>query len=84
MRSIKSPNLPPLTKPMRILHVVGGMDRGGAETWLMHVLRQFKACPSNLFEMDFLTPADQDYAYTDELKALGSKILPCQIGRAHV
>ena len=77
MRSIKSPNLPPLTKPMRILHVVGGMDRGGAETWLMHVLRQFKACPSNLFEMDFLTPADQDYAYTDELTALGSSIFPC-------
>ena len=24
----------------KILHVVGGMDRGGVETWLMHVMRE--------------------------------------------
>ena len=24
---------------IRILHVVGGLNRGGVETWLMHVLR---------------------------------------------
>lgn len=26
-------------RPIRIIHVVGGMNRGGIETWLMHVLR---------------------------------------------
>jgi glycosyltransferase involved in cell wall biosynthesis len=61
-------------KPIRILHVVGGMDRGGAETWLMHVLRQIDR---DRFQMDFVTPTDQKYAYTDELQALGSRIFPC-------
>src|SRR5215218_2027129 len=28
-----------LKKPVRILHVLGVMNRGGIETWLMHVLR---------------------------------------------
>lgn len=26
-------------RPIRILQVVGGMNRGGIETWLMHILR---------------------------------------------
>jgi glycosyltransferase involved in cell wall biosynthesis len=61
-------------KPMRILHVVGGMDRGGTETWLMHVLRHIDR---DRFQMDFLVYADQKYAYSDEIKALGGRILSC-------
>jgi glycosyltransferase involved in cell wall biosynthesis len=64
------------TKPIRILHVVGGMDRGGAETWLMHILRNIDR---DRFQMDFLAPADRHYDYTDELLALGSQIFSCQI-----
>jgi hypothetical protein len=26
-------------RPIRILHVVGGLNRGGVETWLLNVLR---------------------------------------------
>jgi glycosyltransferase involved in cell wall biosynthesis len=62
------------SKPIRILHVVGGMDRGGVETWLMHVLRQIDR---DRYQMDFLAPANIHYAYTDEIKALGSQIFPC-------
>ncbi len=32
-------NRDPGSPPIRILHIVGTMDRGGAETWLMHILR---------------------------------------------
>ncbi len=64
----------PLSKPIRILHVVGGMDRGGAETWLMHILRHIDR---QQFQMDFLVHSDQNYAYKDELKALGSQIFTC-------
>jgi glycosyltransferase involved in cell wall biosynthesis len=62
------------TKPLRILHVVGGMDRGGTETWLMHVLRHIDR---DRFQMDFLVYSDQHYAYTDEIQALGCQILSC-------
>lgn len=64
------------TKPMRILHVVGGMDRGGAETWLMHILRNIDR---DRYQMDFLAPEDRHYAYTDELEALGSQIFSCAL-----
>ncbi len=62
-------------KPVRILHVVGGMDRGGAETWLMHVLRQIDRTK---FQMDFLVHTDRPCAYDEELKALGSKLVVCR------
>ena len=39
------------TSPVRVLHVLGGMNRGGVETWLMHVLRHIDR---NRFRMDFL------------------------------
>ncbi|WP_193194512.1 glycosyltransferase family 1 protein [Nostoc sp. MG11] len=58
----------------RILHVVGCMDRGGIETWLMHVLRN---CDRQRFQMDFLVETTKQSAYDDEILAYGSKIIPC-------
>ena len=62
------------SKPIKILHVVGGMNRGGVETWLMHVLRHIDR---ELFQMDFLTHTTAPCAYDDEIRALGSRLLPC-------
>lgn len=58
----------------RVLHVVGGMNRGGVETWLMHVLRHIDR---QQFKMDFLVHTTQPCAYDDEIRALGSNIIPC-------
>jgi glycosyltransferase involved in cell wall biosynthesis len=60
--------------PIRILHVLGGMVRGGVETWLMHVLRHIDR---EHFQMDFLVHTTQPCAYDDEIRALGSQIIPC-------
>jgi glycosyltransferase involved in cell wall biosynthesis len=60
--------------PIRILHVVGGMDRGGVETWLMHVLRNIDR---QQFQMEFLVHTDQRCAYDDEIESLGSKLHFC-------
>ncbi|MEI6442553.1 MAG: glycosyltransferase family 1 protein [Nostocales cyanobacterium ELA583] len=60
--------------PIRILHVVGGMNRGGAETWLMHVLRNIDR---DRFQMDFLVHTNEPCAYDDEIRSLGSQIIPC-------
>ena len=59
---------------IRILHVVGGMNRGGIETWLMHVLRHIDR---DRFHMDFLVHTEKPCPYDDEIRALGSKIIPC-------
>lgn len=61
-------------RPIRILHVVGGMNRGGIETWLMHVLRHIDR---DRFQIDFLVHTTQPCAYDDEIRTLGSKIIPC-------
>ncbi|MEI2580247.1 glycosyltransferase family 1 protein [Scytonema sp. PRP1] len=59
---------------LRILHVVGGMNRGGIETWLMHILRNIDR---DRFHMDFLIHTTEACAYDEEILSLGSRIIPC-------
>lgn len=61
-------------RPIRILHIVGGMNRGGVETWLMHVLRHIDR---DRFQMDFLVHTTKPCDFDDEIRALGSQVIPC-------
>lgn len=61
-------------RPLRIMQVVGGMNQLGIETWLMHVLRSIDR---DRFQMDFVVDATDPGAYDDEVRALGSTIIPC-------
>lgn len=65
-------------KQYRILHIVGSMNRGGIETWLMHVLRHIDR---QQYHMDFLVHTDQPGAYDDEVRELGSNIISCPLDR---
>lgn len=60
--------------PVRILHVLGGMDRAGAETWLMHILRSIDR---TRYQMDFLVHNPGIHDYDEEIRALGSAIILC-------
>ncbi len=60
--------------PIRILHIVGGMNRGGIETWLMHVLRNIDR---DLFQMDFLVHTTVPFPYDAEVLNLVSQIISC-------
>jgi glycosyltransferase involved in cell wall biosynthesis len=60
--------------PLRVLHVVGGMNRGGLETWLMHVLRHIDR---DRFRLDFLVHTDDPCPYDEELRALNSRLICC-------
>jgi len=59
---------------MKILHVVGAMNRAGVETWLMHLLRNIDR---SAYCFDFLVHTIHPSDYDDEIRALGSKIIPC-------
>ena len=59
---------------LRILHVVGGMNRGGIETWLMHVLRHINRYR---FQIDFLVHTTETGAYDQEIRTLGSRVISC-------
>jgi glycosyltransferase involved in cell wall biosynthesis len=61
-------------KRIRVLHVVGRMDRGGVETWLMHLLRNMDR---EKYGLDFLVHTSGRAAYDEELGRLGSKVIPC-------
>jgi glycosyltransferase involved in cell wall biosynthesis len=58
---------------VRVLHVLGSMNPGGIESWLMHVMRNIDR---SRFQMDFLVHTDKRGAYDEELQALGSRLLP--------
>jgi glycosyltransferase involved in cell wall biosynthesis len=55
----------------KILHVIGGMNRGGVETWLMHVMRNIDR---DAFETHFLVHSTIEGAYDKEIASLGGQI----------
>lgn len=59
---------------MRILHVLGRLDRGGAETSLVRLLRHIDRAK---YHFDFLVHTEELCAYDDEVLSLGARIIPC-------
>ncbi len=64
----------PRQRPTRVLHVVRGMNRGGIESWLMHVLRHTDRAH---VQMDFLVHDEEPGAHDAEIHALGGSIHHC-------
>ena len=55
----------------RILHVIGAMDRAGAETLIMNIYRQIDR---SRFQFDFLVHTDMESDYDDEITSMGGRI----------
>lgn len=62
------------TGPVRVLHVVGAMNRGGTETWLVNVLRHIDR---SRFQFDFLVHTAAPGVYDEEITSLGGRLVPC-------
>lgn len=58
-------------KPTRILHVIGKMDRGGAEIMIMNLYRQINRTK---IQFDFMVHSDETGTFDEEINALGGKI----------
>ncbi len=63
-----------LGEAMKILHVIGSLDRGGAETWLTQM---FGHIDRQMYSMDFLVHTTEPGALDTQLMELGARILPC-------
>lgn len=65
----------------RILQIIGGMNRRGAETFIMNVYRKIDR---SKFQFDFLVYEDAKQDYEDEIVALGGRVIhmPCRTGVA--
>ncbi len=55
-----------------VLHVIGSLDRGGAETFLMNVLRNIN---KDEIQFVFLCYGNESFDYEDEVVSLGAKII---------
>lgn len=58
--------------PTRVLHIVGRMDRAGAETMLMNY---YRAIDRTRFQFDFLVFTGDRCDYDDEIESLGGRIV---------
>lgn len=56
----------------RLLCIVGGMNTGGAETFLMKIYRQLD---KTMYQMDFCVGEEKKCFYDDEIIKLGGKII---------
>lgn len=60
--------------PIRILHVIGIMNRGGAETMIMNLYRQIDR---SKVQFDFVEHTDGPAVFDEEILSLGGKIYHC-------
>lgn len=58
-------------EPIRVLQIVGRMDRGGIETMIMNLYRNIDR---EKVQFDFLAHYGREAAYNDEIRALGGRI----------
>lgn len=61
-------------KPQRILHVVGAMNRGGAETMIMAM---YRSLDRDKYQFDFLEFSSGESDYSEEIRSLGGRIFHC-------
>lgn len=59
---------------LRVLHIVGGLNVGGVETWLAEGL---PTIDRNLYQFDFLVHGDGAQFYRDKLEASGARVWQC-------
>lgn len=63
-----------MSEPIRILHVIGIMNRGGAETMIMNLYRHMDRTK---VQFDFVENSAEPAAFDDEIQSLGGKIYRC-------
>lgn len=60
-----------MNQPIRVLHIFGRMNRGGAETFIMHVYRHIDR---NRIQFDFAVHSEEPGHYDEEIRSLGGRI----------
>lgn len=60
--------------PIRVLHVIGIMNRGGAETMIMNLYRKINR---SKVQFDFVENSFERAVFDDEIESLGGRIYRC-------
>jgi len=60
-----------MSRPIRVLHVIGNMNRGGAESFMMSL---YNAIDRTRVQFDFVVHTSEKCGYDDEIRQLGGMI----------
>ena len=60
------------SEPIRVLQVLGSLGMGGAETWMMQLLRRWRQ--TGAVQCDFLLTSAKDGIFDDEARSLGAEL----------
>jgi len=63
--------------PIQVLHVLGSLDRGGVETWLLDVLERLDR---SAWQFDFCIVGPAAGSYAPLARSRGSRVVECPIG----
>ena len=69
-------------RPIRVLQIIDTLGMGGAETWLMELLRLWVKC--DVASIDFLATSGNVGIFDEEAKSLGARVYYVRYGRAHL
>ena len=60
-----------MEKPVRVVHVLGALHRGGAETFVMNVYRHIDR---TRLQFDFIIHTDENCSYRKEIEEMGRTV----------
>jgi glycosyltransferase EpsF len=69
-------------RPIKVLQIIDSLGMGGAETWLMEVLRLWSK--SDVCRIDFLATSGKPGIFDEEARLLGAQVHYVCYGRAHI
>jgi len=69
-------------RPIRVLQVIDSLGMGGAETWLIELLRFWSR--NKTMQMDFLATGNKPGIFDDEARQLGARIEYLRYSRSHL
>jgi glycosyltransferase involved in cell wall biosynthesis len=77
-----SDTVSPAREPIRALQVIDALGMGGAETWLMELLRYWSN--SGTVQMDFLLTSGNSGIFDEEARRLGAKLHYVKYGQSNI
>src|SRR6266581_5852058 len=69
---------------LNVLHILGTLSMGGAETWLMELLRFWHRQGPDRPQIDVLLTSGNHGIFDDEARQLGAHLHYVRYGRAHL
>jgi glycosyltransferase EpsF len=70
------------SRPIKVLQIIDSLGMGGAETWLMEVLRLWSE--THACYIDFLATSGNPQIFDEEAHQLGARVHYLRFGRAHM